>query len=274
MIHSGHYNAIRQARALGDYLVMGVNSDETITLNKGPTILTTAERAKILRACKWIDEVIEGTDYEITFDVLEKYGCDFYAHGDDEVFDTEGNDLVAPFKKAGKFKMFKRTEGVSTTDIIGKLLSLSRNQSGRPRGNSFDKPLKTGDYVKELRKTENEEHKMTPFAGLSASGSIPSNQSKFLATTRRIMHFANNKEPKPDDVVVYIAGSFDLLHTGHVDILEKAKSEGTFVYVGIWDDETVSNYHGSNFPLLSLHERVLMVLANRYADDVVIGAPY
>jgi ethanolamine-phosphate cytidylyltransferase len=65
LIHSGHYNAIRQARALGGHLTMGVNSDETIMANKGPTVLTTAERAKIIRSCKWIDDVVEGTDYEL-----------------------------------------------------------------------------------------------------------------------------------------------------------------------------------------------------------------
>lgn len=53
------------------------------------------------------------------------------------------------------------------------------------------------------------------------------------------MHFSNNREPKVGDIVVYIAGSFDLLHTGHIDMLEKAKSMGDFLYVGIWDDETV-----------------------------------
>lgn len=40
--------------------------------------------------------------------------------------------------------------------------------------------------------------------------------SQFLATTRRIMHFSNNREPKPSDKVVYISGSFDLLHNGHI----------------------------------------------------------
>lgn len=42
----------------------------------------------------------------------------------------------------------------------------------------------------------------------------------------------------------------------------------------MWTDETVSYYKGKNFPLMSLHERVLMVLACKYVDDVVIGAPY
>ncbi len=49
---------------------------------------------------------------------------------------------------------------------------------------------------------------------------------------------------------------------------------GSFLFVGIWPDDVVSFFRGSNYPLLSLHERVLMVLACKYADDVVIGAPY
>jgi len=88
------------------------------------------------------------------------------------------------------------------------------------------------------------------------------------------MNFSNNREPKPSDNVVYIAGSFDLLHNAHIEILKKARSMGDFLYVGVWPDEIVNHFRGSNYPILSLHERVLMVLANRYADDVVIGAPY
>jgi ethanolamine-phosphate cytidylyltransferase len=48
--------------------------------------------------------------------------------------------------------------------------------------------------------------------------------SSFLATTRRLITFSNGKEPKPNDKIVYISGSFDLLHTGHVDMLKKAKA--------------------------------------------------
>lgn len=88
------------------------------------------------------------------------------------------------------------------------------------------------------------------------------------------MSFSNNKEPKPTDRVVYISGSFDLLHNGHIEILKKAKEHGDFLYVGVWPDDVVNFFRGSNYPILSLHERVLMVLACRYADDVVIGAPY
>jgi ethanolamine-phosphate cytidylyltransferase len=44
--------------------------------------------------------------------------------------------------------------------------------------------------------------------------------------------------------------------------------------VGVWSDDIVNYYKGSNYPILSLHERVLMVLACKYADDVVIGSNY
>lgn len=47
--HSGHYNAIRQAKELGDFLVVGVNSDADILATKGPSILNQKERAEIIR---------------------------------------------------------------------------------------------------------------------------------------------------------------------------------------------------------------------------------
>lgn len=88
------------------------------------------------------------------------------------------------------------------------------------------------------------------------------------------MSFSNNKEPKATDRVVYISGSFDLLHAGHIETLKRARALGDFLYVGVWSDDTVNYFMGGNRPILSLHERVLMVLACKYADDVVVGAQY
>ncbi len=87
------------------------------------------------------------------------------------------------------------------------------------------------------------------------------------------MSFSNHREPKATDRVVYIDGDFDMLHNGHVRILKEAKARGDFLYVGIHDDDLVNSLKGHNSPILSLHERVLMVLANSYVDDVLIGAP-
>jgi ethanolamine-phosphate cytidylyltransferase len=97
--------------------------------------------------------------------------------------------------------------------------------------------------------------------------------SRFLPTARRIQQFASGRAPGADDRVVYIAGAWDLFHVGHIAALQEARKLGTFVLVGIHDDETVNRRRGGGFPVLNLHERTLSVLACRYADEVIIGAP-
>jgi ethanolamine-phosphate cytidylyltransferase len=73
-----------------------------------------------------------------------------------------------------------------------------------------------------------------------------------LATTRRIINFANKNLHKQTDKVVYIQGSFDLLHHGHMKRLEEAKKLGDFLYVGIWDDEMTRFYKGEVYPIQSI----------------------
>lgn len=65
-----------------------------------------------------------------------------------------------------------------------------------------------------------------------------------------------------------------MLHNGHIERLKTARAQCDFLYVGIYDDGTCSQLKGANFPILSLHERVLMCLACKYTDDVIIGAPF
>jgi len=93
--------------------------------------------------------------------MLDRFNCQFYAHGDDPCFAADGTDMCKVLSNFGRFKMFKRTEGVSTTDIVGKLLLLTKdNQAqGRKRTGSVDKPMISSEYVKEVRKIENEEAK-------------------------------------------------------------------------------------------------------------------
>jgi len=48
MVHFGHANSLRQAKSLGDYLIVGVHTDEEITKHKGPPVFTEQERLVIL----------------------------------------------------------------------------------------------------------------------------------------------------------------------------------------------------------------------------------
>lgn len=49
MVHFGHANSLRQAKALGDYLVVGVHTDEEITKHKGPPVFMEQERYNFIQ---------------------------------------------------------------------------------------------------------------------------------------------------------------------------------------------------------------------------------
>ena len=77
----------------------------------------------MVSAVKWVDEVIPDAPYAITEDFMKKlfdeYNIDYIIHGDDPCILPDGTDAYALAKKAGRYKQIKRTEGVSSTDIVG-----------------------------------------------------------------------------------------------------------------------------------------------------------
>ncbi len=137
--------------------------------------------------------------------MLDRYNCQYYAHGDDPCY-VDGVDMCEQLASIGRFKQFKRTTGVSTTNITGKLLRLVEQ-----------------DEVPD---------KVEP----------PKQQ--FLQTVSRIRHFSNKREPKPTDRVVYLAASCDLMHSGVIERIKKAKEQGDFLYIGLWSDEMIRYYRG------------------------------
>ncbi|XP_010263306.1 PREDICTED: ethanolamine-phosphate cytidylyltransferase-like [Nelumbo nucifera] len=263
LMHYGHANALRQAKALGDILVVGVVSDEEIIANKGPPVLSMEERLTLVSGLKWVDEVITNAPYAITEKFMDKlfneHKIDYIIHGDDPCLLPDGTDAYALAKKAGRYKQIKRTEGVSSTDIVGRILSSAKDIKA---GNEcFDNTL--SEHANNMNNTKAEERQ-------SGGAQI----SHFLPTSRRIVQFSNGKGPGPNARVVYIDGAFDLFHAGHVEILKSARQFGDFLLVGIHSDETVSEHRGTQYPIMDLHERSLSVLACRYVDEVIIGSPW
>ncbi|OMJ25616.1 Ethanolamine-phosphate cytidylyltransferase [Smittium culicis] len=112
---------------MGDYLVVGVHSDEEIEKNKGPCIMFEEERYKAVEGCKWVDQVVKNAPYVTDLKFLEKYNIDFVVHGDDITTAADGTDCYQIVKDAGKYKEFKRTEGVSTTEIVGRMLLFTKD---------------------------------------------------------------------------------------------------------------------------------------------------
>lgn len=106
----------------GTYLIVGVTGDEETHKRKGLTVLSAKERAESVRHCKWVDEVVEDCPWVIDVEFLAKHNIDYVAHDDIPYGASEGDDIYMPIKKQGKFLVTQRTEGVSTTGIITKVV--------------------------------------------------------------------------------------------------------------------------------------------------------
>lgn len=124
LFHLGHMRQLEQAKkAFPDvYLLVGVTGDEETHQRKGLTVLSGKERAETLRHCKWVDEVIENCPWIVTPAFLDEHKIDYVAHDDLPYGAAEGDDIYAAIKKEGKFLVTQRTEGVSTTGIITKIV--------------------------------------------------------------------------------------------------------------------------------------------------------
>ncbi|KAF2461501.1 hypothetical protein BDY21DRAFT_88260 [Lineolata rhizophorae] len=126
LFHLGHMRQLQQAKLAfpNTYLIVGVTGDKETHRRKGLTVLSAKERAESVRHCKWVDEVVEDCPWIIADapEFMEKYKIDYVAHDDIPYGADEGDDIYSPIKKQGKFLVTQRTEGVSTTGIITKIV--------------------------------------------------------------------------------------------------------------------------------------------------------
>ncbi|KAF2467109.1 cholinephosphate cytidylyltransferas-like protein [Lindgomyces ingoldianus] len=146
LFHLGHMRQLQQAKtAFPDvYLIVGVTGDKETHRRKGLTVLSARERAESVRHCKWVDEVVEDCPWIIADapEFIEMHKIDYVAHDDIPYGAAEGDDIYAPIKEKGMFLVTQRTEGLSTTGIITKIV--------RDYDQYIDRQLKRGTSRKEL----------------------------------------------------------------------------------------------------------------------------
>ncbi|KAG9412055.1 T-complex protein 1 subunit beta [Aphanomyces cochlioides] len=130
LFHFGHARALQQCKQAypNVYLLVGVCNDEVTHRLKGQTVMTEAERFESVRHCKWVDEVIEGSPWVLTDEFLEEHNIDFVCHDAIPYTDTSGtagdsDDVYGHIKAIGKFHETQRTEGISTSDLIIRIIS-------------------------------------------------------------------------------------------------------------------------------------------------------
>ena len=111
LLHVGHINILRRAKALGDYLVVVLSTDEFNAIKNKKAYYSYEDRKTILESIRYVDEVLPEYNWEQKIDDVVNNKIDVFVMGDDW---------------AGKFDFLKdycevvylpRTEGISTTKI-------------------------------------------------------------------------------------------------------------------------------------------------------------
>lgn len=124
LFHLGHMKQLEQCKkALPNVvLICGVPSDRVTHKLKGLTVLTDKQRCETLKHCKWVDEVVPDAPWCVTPDFLAKHKIDYVAHDDLPYGSADSDDIYAPIKRMGKFLSTQRTDGISTSDIITRII--------------------------------------------------------------------------------------------------------------------------------------------------------
>ena len=121
LLHPGHVRYLQQARALGDALIVGVNSDASVRRNKGPDrpINPEAERAELLAGLSCVDAVVV-FDEDTPAQVIKAVQPDILVKGADWPADQiVGRDTVEA--RGGRVERITVEQGHSTTAIVEKV---------------------------------------------------------------------------------------------------------------------------------------------------------
>ena len=125
--HSGHVEFFKKARTLGDYLIVGIHSDEVLISNdykKGKPILTMEERVNSVEACRFVDEVLPNAPFIIDRPWIDEHNIEMVVRGDDMPQDRLEYFYKVPMDM-GIFRTVPYTAGISTTEIIRRIMERS-----------------------------------------------------------------------------------------------------------------------------------------------------
>jgi glycerol-3-phosphate cytidylyltransferase len=115
ILHVGHINLLRRARALGDRLVVGLSTDEFNQGKHKSSLLNYENRKAVLESIRYVDEVFPERTWEQKVDDIRRYGADVFVMGDDW---TGKFDFLSEFCEVC---YLPRTPSISTTGIKASL---------------------------------------------------------------------------------------------------------------------------------------------------------
>lgn len=214
-------------------------------------------------------------------------------HGDDITSDAGGEDCYRFVKAAGRFIVVKRTPGISTTDLVGRMLLCTRNHfvksllrtlSGDEGSGTPDERKLLGEEMsRRIKEYATDESGLQPGPQvLSWMGSKAAKEGDVLEESGSYYTMVNGKPPQQGQRIIYVDGGFDLFSSGHIEFLRQvriaeealARKNGwyefperalapAYVVAGVHDDEVINHWKGVNYPIMNVFERGLCVLQCR-----------
>ena len=121
LLHRGHVHILRQAKAAGDLLIVGINSDRSVTSIKGPgrPILPETDRVELIAAMEMVDYVVIFDEAD-PYQVIAAIKPNVLAKGGDWSADQiVGADLVE--RDGGRVAVIPYLKGFSTTEILERI---------------------------------------------------------------------------------------------------------------------------------------------------------
>ena len=223
-------------------------------------------------------------------------------HGDDITSDSAGEDCYRYVKAAGRFLVVKRTPGISTTDLVGRMLLCTRvhfiksltNMLDGIEGHGSDEERKqVGDAMKKrIQDYASDSSGLHPGAEVwTWKAPIAAKAGHEREEAGSYSHMVSGTKPRQGQRIVYVDGGFDLFSSGHIEFLrqvvraeerigkangwyeesamkQRIAESGTdyepaYIVAGIHDDEVINYWKGVNYPIMNIFERGLCVLQCR-----------
>ncbi|WP_066507619.1 D-glycero-beta-D-manno-heptose 1-phosphate adenylyltransferase [Rufibacter sp. DG15C] len=122
IVHVGHVDYLERARLLGDKLILGLNTDQSVSRLKGPSrpLQDEMSRQRVM-ASFWFVDAIVLFDEETPYELIKAVQPDVLVKGDDYTIDTiVGHDLV--LERGGEVKTIPLVKGYSTSQVVARIL--------------------------------------------------------------------------------------------------------------------------------------------------------